>query len=222
MDLHPQGCINSVCCQLEKSWLQLLGWEMCFSCALLAKGHNCGLWLLYWNFQKSECLPSSIVSHKKMPDVLLFHDNARLHTTVCARGHHKFWMDGCCIHPKVLTLHHQSITCLFLWKKAYEDTNMPVMRHCKMSCASGCRGERPTVTRQEYVLFFKGGRRLLVQMETHWKTTVHSAVLFWNSVKFLHVERVNSMKQKIGGTTFCLPLLHICIYTHESTSGHFI
>jgi len=24
-DLHPQGCINSVCCQLEKSWLQLLG-----------------------------------------------------------------------------------------------------------------------------------------------------------------------------------------------------
>lgn len=213
MDLHPQRCINSVCCQLEKSWLQLLGWERCYSCALLAKRDNCELWLLYWNTQKSECLPLSIVYQKKMPDVLLFHDNGRLHTNVCARGHHKFWVDDCYIHPKVLTLHHQSITCLVLWKKAYEDTIMPVMRHCKMSCGSGCRGGRPTVTRQEYVLLFKGGRKLLNQKETHWKTTVPSAVLFWNSVKFSHVELVNSMKQKIGGTTFCLPLLHMCIYT---------
>lgn len=148
-----------------------------------------------------------------MPDMLLFHDNARLHTNVCARGHHKFWMDGCYVHPKILTLHRQSITCLVLWKKAYEGTIMPMMRHCKMSCASGCRGGRPIVTRQEYVLLFKGGRRLLTQMETHWKTTVPSAVLFWDSIKFSHVELVNSMKQKIGGTTFCLPLVHMCIYT---------
>jgi hypothetical protein len=110
-------------------------------------------------------------------------------------------------------LHRQSITCLVLWKKAYEGTIMPMMRHCKMSCASGCRGGRPIVTRQEYVLLFKGGRRLLTQMETHWKTTVPSAVLFWDSIKFSHVELVNSMKQKIGGTTFCLPLVHMCIYT---------
>jgi len=106
-----------------------------------------------------------------------------------------------------------TITCLILWKKAYEDTIMPMMMHCKMSCATGCRGGRPTVTRQEYVLFFKGGRRLLTQMEKHWKTTVPSAVLFWNSVKFSNVELVNSIKQKIGGTAFCLPLVHMCIHT---------
>jgi hypothetical protein len=144
-----------------------------------------------------------------VPDV--FHDNARLHTNVCARGHHKFWMDDCYIHPKVLTLHQQNITCLVLWKKAYEDTIVPV-RHCKMSCASGCRGGEPTVTRQEYVLLFKGGRKLLTQMETHWKTTVPSAVLFWNSVRFSHVELVNSMKLKIRGPTFCLPHTWINIW----------
>jgi hypothetical protein len=171
------------------------------------------LWtLLYWNTKKSECLPLSVVSQEKMPDVLLFLDNTRLHTNVCARGHHKFWMDGCYIHPKIFTLHHQSISYLVLWKKAYEVTIMSMMRYCKISCASGCRGGKPTFTGQECVLLFKGGRRLLTQMETHWKTTVPSAVLFWNSLRFSHVEFVNSMKQKIGGTTFWLPLVHVCTW----------
>jgi hypothetical protein len=101
-------------------------------------------------------------------------------------------MDGCYIHPKILTLHHQSITCFVLWKKA--------------------RGGKPTFTGQECVLLFKGGRRLDPDRDTL-KKIVPSAVLFWNSLKFSHAEFVNSMKQKIGGTTFWLPLVHVCVYT---------
>jgi hypothetical protein len=40
------------------------------------------------------------------------------------------------------------------------------MRHCRVPCASGCRGGRATFTGQEYVLLFKGGRRLSTNMET--------------------------------------------------------
>jgi hypothetical protein len=40
-------------------------------------------------------------------------------------------------------------------KKGCENTIIPVMRHCRMQCASGRREGRGIFTRQEYMLFFK-------------------------------------------------------------------
>jgi hypothetical protein len=52
---------------------------------------------------------------RKMPEVLLLHDNARLHTTLCTtEAFINFEWTVCCIHSIVLTLHHQNINCLIL------------------------------------------------------------------------------------------------------------
>jgi len=78
-------------------------------------------------------------------------------------------LDGqCCrIQPTVLTS-HPSHSHLFgtLKKEIYEDTIRPVKRHCILPCVNGCRGEIPTFTGWEYLLIFKGGRRLPKRMDS--------------------------------------------------------
>ena len=69
-----------------------------------------------------------------MSEMLLLHENSCVHH----RGHHKFWMDTFAAS----ILHHQIVTCLVFKEKSCEDTITPMVRHCRMPCASSYRGGR--------------------------------------------------------------------------------
>jgi len=130
--------------------------------------NNSELQLLCWKTKKPKCSPSSSTCTRNTSEVLLLHDNSKLHTS----GHttkaiiRNFEWTVLPHPPYNLDLAHQITIYFVLWKKAYEDTITPTIKHCIMPHARGCRGERVTFTRQEHTLLFKGGRRILPKMGT--------------------------------------------------------
>ena len=83
-----------------------------------------------------------------MTEVLLFHDDARPLTNVQTS---EPWhiLDGqfcCCTYLTVLMSHHLIVTCVVHWNTICEDTVVQMMRYCRMSCASICRGWNYRVT----------------------------------------------------------------------------
>jgi len=51
-------------------------------------------------------------------------------------------------------------------KKKCKDATVAITRHCRMPCITGCRGRTATFMRLENMLLFRGGIRLLTNMET--------------------------------------------------------
>jgi hypothetical protein len=107
---------------------------------------NSELQLLYRNTKQSECSPSLSMSTGKMKCRSSM--TMLSCTQVCkSQRPSSEILDGQCSHiPTILTSPHHITTCFVLWKKACEDTITPMMRHCIMPHASGCRG-RVTLTR---------------------------------------------------------------------------
>lgn len=164
----------------------LLGWERCYFCEYLAQGGKNELWLPCWSTKK-------FVTHKKR--LKCWSSMTMLGCTqVCAPERPSQILNGqsCCIRPTVLTSHYQIITCLVLLKKACKDTITPVKRHCRMPCTSGCRGWKATFTRWEYMLLFRGERRLLTKMKTILKNSVAFSVV---AVKFCEIFTCPTYKQ---------------------------
>jgi hypothetical protein len=132
-----------------------------------------------------------------------------------------------CILPAVLNSHHQIITCLLLWEKARENTFTPVMRHCRMPCTIGCRG-RASCTGWEYMLLFKGGWRLLTEMETTLKSNCafSSAVVKFCEILSCPTWKLHEIKNRrqYVATAPCSKSLweissnrhHVCIYAKRS------
>jgi hypothetical protein len=54
-------------------------------------------------------------------------------------------------------------------KKNCKDTTVAMIRHCRMPCITDCRGRTATFMRPENMLLFRGGIRLLTNMETTMK-----------------------------------------------------
>ena len=150
---HPQGRWNSrVCCQLAKSWAHSSGWGSC-SFELLASAYrdNSEVWPQYWNTKTLECLPSLSLSYKKN---VLSAAPPWQHYRV-ATSTLQFW-------PCTTRL-------LFISsfkKKNCKGTSTPVTMCHRVSFTSGCRGWRTTFTRQEYIVLYRGGRRLFANVES--------------------------------------------------------
>jgi hypothetical protein len=92
------------------------------------------------------------------------------------------------IHPTVLTSHHEIITCSVLSKenktkkerkkeRKKENPARTALRQ-RRGTASGCRGGAASFNGREYMLVFKGGRRLSTTM----KTTLKNKHVFSNVV----------------------------------------
>jgi hypothetical protein len=71
---------------------------------------------------------------------------------------------------------------------------MPMTRHCRMTCISGCRRGIATFTGQEYMLLFTGGKRRSSRMEKTLRNiyAFNSAVVEFNDIS--HVKLINSTK----------------------------
>jgi len=92
------------------------------------------------------------------------------------------------------------MTCLAFEKKVCKDTIMPMIRHCRMSYASGCRRGTGSLTGDEYRFLFKD-RRMLTK-----ETTLNGNYAFSNTVvKFCGIFTYIICKQqeiKNRGITF--------------------
>jgi len=131
--------------------------------------NNSELQLPCWNTKKSECSSSSTTYTRNIFEVSLLHDNTKQHTSRHATKAiiRNFEWTVLPHPPYNPDFAHQITTYKYfaLWKKACEDTITPMIRHCIMPHASGCRGETVTSTNQEHILLFKGGRRMLPKVE---------------------------------------------------------
>ena len=89
----------------------------------------------------------------------------------------------CCTLPTVLIFHHQICTCLLIGKTACKGTITWMVWEYRTLFSGSFRGRRTTFTRQEYMLLFKYGSRLLLKMGTVLKLTM----LYWSYVNLSHI-----------------------------------
>lgn len=140
---------------------------------------------------------------RKMSEILFNHNSARPYMIVCT-------MEAITDFGQTV-LPHSPYNPVFApsdnhlcgpSEKACEDTIMPVQRYCGLLCTSVRRGERATFTRQEYMLFFKDGRRLLINLETTLKknSAFNSGVVKFSEISMCSTCKLHEMKN--GGITF--------------------
>ena len=78
----------------------------------------------------------------------------------------KFGWGVCHIHPTDANLHHQIFICFVIGEVVQEETTTQIKRHCIMPWGSGCKWRRVTYTKWQYMLLYKGGRRLFLMEKT--------------------------------------------------------
>lgn len=94
-------------------WICWLEWQQGHSTAVL-KPHKVWMFLVVFfpqeNFLICRLFMTNVSHRTQMPSNILD-------------------VEFCRIHSTILTSHHQIVTCLVLWKRAFKDTIIPITRH---------------------------------------------------------------------------------------------
>ena len=115
---------------------------------------------------------------RKMSQVLHYHGSAQLHTSAhTTEAITNYRVATSTLQFLPCTSRLLSVFSFKKKKKACRDTIMPVTMHHRVSCVSGHRWWRTTFTRKEYILVYRGGRRLLAAMGLHCKIVMPPAMI---------------------------------------------
>jgi hypothetical protein len=85
------------------------------------------------------------------------------------RTHQKSWIDIVAASIVQFSPRNTILPSVCHWDKTCEDKTSPIFRHRRTSCPSGCRSRRVILKPREYVLLFKGKRRLSIRIENKLK-----------------------------------------------------